>query len=98
MSIMKVQQSETPDSYARIVSVWHKGNINVVKNITHGGETYFHVLDEPPVTDISGPDDIDVLQAYEVPKPCTEENVDEVQKQAVEFAKEQKSHTSSNKE
>lgn len=49
----------------------------VFKNINAGGEIFYHIADEPPIEEISSPDDIRTVAAYTVGSDETEMQVRE---------------------
>jgi PP-loop superfamily ATP-utilizing enzyme len=61
-----------------------KPTVKVVKNITADDELYFLVVKEPPIKEISSPDDIETVEKHKV---ASYENRFAVRQEVVEKAK-----------
>lgn len=61
-----------------------KPTVKVIKNITKNDELYFLVVKEPPIEEISSPDDIETVEKHKV---ASYENRFAVRQEVVEQAK-----------
>lgn len=82
---MKLDPSDTPGRYDSIECIYNgDGGIKVMKQSNVAGETFFHVIKEPPMLSISSPDDITTEAAFTV---GSGETVKGVEQEAIELAK-----------
>jgi hypothetical protein len=83
---MQLKPEQTPRQFKSIKCILNPdSNIRVFRNVDAGDEVFFHVSDQPPIEEISSPDDIETLAAFQVGSDETE---DEVREQAVQKAQE----------
>jgi len=83
---MQLKPEQTPSRFKSIECILDlDSNIRVFRNEGAGDEVFFHVANEPPIEEISSPDDIETLAAFQVGSDETE---DEVREQAVQKAQE----------
>jgi len=75
---MKVEPEQTPNFYKSIKCIEHlDSGVKVFKNIAPSSGVFYYVAKEPPVNEITSPDDIVVLDAFQVGPNETEASVRE---------------------
>lgn len=90
---MKLEPHQTPDRCKHLACIRKvdvkEGTVKVFKNVTAAKEVFFHVALEPPIEEISSPEDIQTIHAFQV---APDETEDEVRREAIRTAETYEGH------